>query len=573
MRFVIATVLLIASAVSVLLGYAIREPFAESTSKRVEFEVSAPYSYVLIPNSTLKSFEGEISVEASGVDEIFYADGRESDIQEWIGTSNYSRLNINQKTFEPDVSTVTSGGLDANPAGSDMWRSQLTVKNKLLNVVTMFDDTAVLLASNGVSRAPDRIAVLWDSKPRINWPQVLIIGGFILLLAAIIMNYLAFRHIRKLRGPRRRIPKSPSGPRYRRKIQKDVPVRGRRAKGRADRRRFLAAPTAIVSLSLLAGCSSPTAEVEKPKYESVNVVVTEAQLQRIVADVATTVKDADASRDDKALVKRVAGSALQIRRIQYLLQSKSKKIPKLPPIIANPITVALPMELPTPGVAWQPRTLMVVTKSDSTTSAPQMLVLQQKTPRDNYKLWYLIDLLPDENFPNVAAQAIGALPVNKDDSFLVTPLKSIPYKYGDTLNKGTDSKYAVEFDLASDEFYAELSESQIQQKEEVEKNGSKIKFQHSLGNQNIIGLQTVERGGLIALTMNDTSTIRPKANGAAVSVKALDQKTLLGSLGSSTGLKIVYSNMLLFYVPESGSNEKIRLVGASQGLLSVRSIN
>ena len=573
MRFVIATVLLVASAVSVLLGFAIREPFAESTGHRVEFEVPNAYSYVVIPNSTLKSFDGEISIEASGADEIFYADGRERDIIDWIGTSSYSRLNVNQTTFEPDVSTVTSGGLNANPAGSDMWRSQLTVKNKLLNVVTMFDDTAVLLASNGFSRAPDKIAVIWDSKPLINWPQVLIIGGFVLLLAAIIMNYLAFRHIRKLRGPRRRIPKSPTGPRYRRKIQQNVPVRGRRAKGRSGKRRFLAAPTVIISLSLLAGCSSPAAELEGPKYELVTVVVTEAQLQRIVADVATTVKDADASRDEKALVNRVAGSALQIRKIQYLLQSKSRKIPKLPPIIANPITVALPMELPTPGVAWQPRTLMVVTKSDSTTSAPQMLVLQQKTPRENYKLWYLIDLLPDKNFPNVAAQAIGALPVNKEDSFLVTSLTSIPFKYGDTLNKGTDSKYAVEFDLASDEFYAELSESQIQQKDEVEKVGSKIKFEHSLGNQNIIGLQTVERGGLIAITMNDTSTIRPKANGAAVSVKALDQKTLLGSLGSSTGLKIVYSNMLLFYVPESGSNEKIRLVGASQGLLSVRSIN
>lgn len=573
MRFVIATVLLVASAVSVLLGFAIREPFAESTGHRVEFEVPNAYSYVVIPNSTLKSFDGEISIEASGADEIFYADGRERDIIDWIGTSSYSRLNVNQTTFEPDVSTVTSGGLNANPAGSDMWRSQLTVKNKLLNVVSMFDDTAVLLASNGFSRAPDKIAVIWDSKPLINWPQVLIIGGFVLLLAAIIMNYLAFRHIRKLRGPRRRIPKSPTGPRYRRKIQQNVPVRGRRAKGRSGKRRYLAAPTVIISLSLLAGCSSPAAELEGPKYELVTVVVTEAQLQRIVADVATTVKDADASRDEKALVNRVAGSALQIRKIQYLLQSKSRKIPKLPPIIANPITVALPMELPTPGVAWQPRTLMVVTKSDSTTSAPQMLVLQQKTPRENYKLWYLIDLLPDKNFPNVAAQAIGALPVNKDDSFLVTSLTSIPFKYGDTLNKGTDSKYAVEFDLASDEFYAELSESQIQQKDEVEKVGSKIKFEHSLGNQNIIGLQTVERGGLIALTMNDTSTIRPKANGAAVSVKALDQKTLLGSLGSSTGLKIVYSNMLLFYVPESGSNEKIRLVGASQGLLSVRSIN
>ena len=573
MRFVIATVLLIASGISVLLGFSIREPFAESAGKRVEFEVPKAYSYVLIPNSTLTSFDGEISIEASGSDEIFYADGRERDIQDWIGTSNYSRLNINQTTFEPDVSTVTSGGLDANPAGSDMWRSQLTVKNNLLNVVTMFDDTAVLLASNGLSRAPEKIAVIWDSKPLINWPQVLVIGGFVLLLAALIMNYVAFRHIRKLRGPRRRIPKSPTGPRYRRKVQQNVPVRGRRALGKSNRRRFMAAPVALVSLSLLAGCSSPTAEVEKPKYESVNVVVTEAQLQRIIADVATTVQDADAARDDKTLVKRVAGSALQIRKVQYLLQSKSKKIPKLPEIIANPITVALPMELPAPGLGWQPRTLMVVTNSESTTRAPQMLVLQQRNPRENYKLWYLIDLLPDENFPNVAAQAVGALPVAKTDSFLVTPLKSIPFKYGDTLNKGLESKYAPEFDLASDEFFAELSESQIQQKSEVEKVGSTIKFVHELGNQNILGLQTVERGGLIALAMNDTSTIKPKAQGAAVSVKALDQKLLLGSLGSSTGLKIVYSNMLLFYVPESGSNEKIRLVGASQGLLSVRSIN
>ncbi len=193
MRFVIATVLLIASGISVLLGFAIREPFADSTGHRVEFEVPTAYSYVLIPNSTLTAFDGEISVEASGIDEIFYADGRERDIQDWIGTSNYSRLNINQKTFEPDVSTVTSGGLDANPAGSDMWRSQLTVKTKLLNVVTMFDDTAVLLAGNGLSRAPEKIAVIWDSKPLINWPQVLVIGGFVLLLAALIMNYVAFR--------------------------------------------------------------------------------------------------------------------------------------------------------------------------------------------------------------------------------------------------------------------------------------------------------------------------------------------------------------------------------------------
>jgi hypothetical protein len=337
----------------------------------------------------------------------------------------------------------------------------------------------------------------------------------------------------------------------------------------------LAAPIGILSLSLLAGCSAPTPTTEetKPKYDSVNVVVTEAQLQRIVSDVATTVKDADSTRDQKALVTRVAGPALQIRKVQYLLQSKSKKIPKLPEIIANPITVALPMELPDRALGWQPRSLMVVTKSDSTTTSPQMLVLQQSTPRENYKLWYLVDLLPAADFPKVAAQATGALAVEADTAYLVTKLQSLPFKYGNVINKGVGSKYASEFNLTSDEFYASLSESQIQQREDVEKVSATIQFQHTLGNKNILGLLTVESGGLVAISMNDTSIIRPKVSGAAVSVTQLDQKTLLNAPGSATGLKIVYGNMLLFYVPVVGSEEKIRLVGASQGLLSVRSIN
>jgi len=571
MRFVIALVLLVASALSVLLGFVLKGPYEANAGHKIEFKVDSAYSYLVIPHDTLTKFDGKISIQAKGTKKIFYADGRERDIQDWIGTSNFVRLNVNPTTNKPDVSPITAGGTDTSPDGSDLWRSQLNVKNSLLTNVVMYDDTAVLLASDGYHRAPTNVTVIWESANLINWPIILIYSGCILLLLALIMNYVAFRHIRKLRGPRRRIPKAPKGPKYRRRVRPDVPRKGRRST-----RKMMVAPVAIISLSLLAGCSSSNpakSDLAKLQYEQVKVVVTDSQLQRIVGEVASTVNLADKSRDEKSLLTRVAGSALEIRKVQYLLQVKSKKIPKLQELVANPVTVALPMQLPEVSQIWQPRTIMVVTKSDSTTRAPQLMVLQQNTPRENYKLWYLIDLLPTANFPKVAAQDTGALAVDPNNAYLATTLKSLPFKYGDTINKGLASKYSNEFDLAADKFYAALSESQTKQKADLKKANASIKFIHSLGNPNIIGMLTVESGGLVAIAMNDTSVIKPKIRGVAVSVTQLDHKILLDAPGSASGLRIVYENMLLFYVPVAGSKEQIRLVGASQGILSVKALN
>jgi len=571
MRFVIALVLLVSSALSLLLGLVLKGPYEANAGHKIEFQVDSAYSYLVIPHDTLTKFDGDISIQATGTKKIFYADGRERDIQDWIGTSNFVRLNVNPSTNKPDVSPVTAGGTDTSPDGSDLWRSQLNVKNTLLTKVGMYDDTAVLLASDGYHRAPSNVTVIWQSANLINWPIILIYAGCILLVLALIMNYVAFRHIRKLRGPRRRIPKAPKGPKYRRRVRPDVPRRGRRST-----RRMMVAPVAIISLSLLAGCSSSNpakTDVTKAKYDQVKVVVTDNQLQRIVGEVASTVNLADQTRDEKELLTRVAGSALEIRKVQYLLQVKSKKIPKLQELVANPVTVALPMQLPEISQSWQPRTIMVVTKSDSTTRAPQLMVLQQNTPRENYKLWYLIDLLPTANFPKVAAQDTGALAVDPNNAYLATTLKSLPFKYGDTINKGLASKYSSEFDLASDKFYAALSESQTKQTADLKKANASIRFIHSLGDPNIIGMLTVESGGLVAIAMNDTSVIRPKIRGVAVSVTQLDHKILLDAPGSASGLRIVYENMLLFYVPVAGSKEQIRLVGASQGILSVKALN
>jgi hypothetical protein len=200
------------------------------------------------------------------------------------------------------------------------------------------------------------------------------------------------------------------------------------------------------------------------------------------------------------------------------------------------------------------------------------MVLQQASPRENYKLWYLIDLLPGNAFPKVAAQDTGALTVAADNAFLATKLSSLPYKYGNILNKGADSKYARYFNLSSDGFYKARFDDQSEQAKTLKKVKATIQFVHKLGDLNIIGMLTLKSGGLIAVSMTDTSVIKPTTRGSAVSVTETEQKLLLNAPGSATGLKISYENMLLFYVPISGSNEKIRLLGASQGILSVKAL-
>ena len=573
MRFVVATVLLVLSALSIVLGFAIKGPFDANVSHQIKFNLKSAYSYQVIPHSTLISFDGEVTVKASGDKQVFFADGRERDIQDWIGTSNFVRLNVTPNGKKPDPTLITAGGQDTNPEGSDLWRDSVKVKNDLVTKVNMFDDTAVLLASDGQHRGPSVVTVLWNQTGIINWPLVFIFTGLVLLVFALVVNFLGFRNIRKLRGPKRRIPKAPKGPRLRKRIRADVPVRGRRRMNRGSRR-MMFAPVALITLSLLAGCSSSApvqSQQSKSKFEQVNAVVTDAQLQRIVRDVAATVKEADNTRDSALLLTRADGPALETRKVQYLLQVKSKKIPRLTGLVSGSVTVALPMQLPDVNLGWQPRTMMLVTKSESSTKAPQMLVLHQDTPRDNYKLWYVIDLMPTD-FPKVAGEDIGALSIDPNNSYLVTPVKSIPYKYGDVLNNGSASQFAPEFNLTADQYYAAISQSQTEQSTTLKKAKVAVKFTHSLGNPNILGMLTLKGGGLVALSMNDTSTIKPLTRNSAVSITQLDQKLLLGAPGSSTGLRIVYENMLLFYVP-AGSSEKIRLIGATQGLLSVKALN
>ena len=566
MRFLIAAALFVVSVFALLFGVAERTIWAPPANYSETLEISTPKSLAIIPAKTLAKHPGNPIIELAGAKATFLATGREKDIVAWIGTSAHESVVFAKGGKELEVAPTEGYENLDSPIGSDLWRSQEVGKTFTQIQVERAEEGAALVASDGIRPLPKTLKIIWPIAHDLTRSNILLIAGIALLVAALIMNYIAYRHMRKSRGPRRRTPTAPKPPQYKVKRNKaNAPVRGRRAAGRA----FIAIPLAITILTTSSGCAS----LEKPEASpspSVSaidvppVALNEAQVNKILVDLEKIAKDADLVSDKKVLVSRFAGPALEQRTANYVLRTRSASVAPMPKIVSKPITFSLPAATD----AW-PRTLMVVTDETGDDALPQMLVLQQETPRSNYMLWYNIRLMPGAKIPEVPAADVGAIPVEVDSLFLKLAPKDIATGYGDILDKGAASLSYGLFDTAKDEFYKQVSESQKTQVQNL--TTGKITFKHSLGNKNVMSLATSTAGALVAIYVKDTYVIRPKTRGSAVAVSG-QEKVLLGADGSTRGITSVYGDMMLFYVPALSDAAGIRLLGVSQGLISVRSL-
>jgi hypothetical protein len=568
MRLLIAAAVFVVSITLAGLGLAQRTLWAPppSVSMSTEFDHLSPFA--VIPNSTLALHPGKPTINVTGsTSGVFISSGREADIQAFVGESSKTELALSkdETKIEPQQELGTAGGF--SPVGSDLWRDSVVGEQSAKLTISTRDQAAVLIASNGLKAAPGQIQIVWPIYFDLTMSNSFLIAGLALFVAAAVLVFWHLSERRRTRGPRRRLPKAPSGPKYkeRRKVR-FAPAKGRRA----ARRNAMIIPAGLATIAMLSGCSvgqgsatpSPTpsatvAEVPPP-------VVTEGQLKRILEDVATAATNADASNDKKLLTPRFAGPALNLRTVHYYLRSKDNKIAKLPTIVATPLSFSLPAASNT----W-PRNIMAVTDEPGDAALPQMIVLQQKSPRENYQVWYTVRLMPGAKIPAVPSAETGAIPVDGKSLFLKVPPISIPAAYGDVINKGASSLSAQLFDISKDEFYKQVSSSQVAQVQNLD-NG-KIAFTHKLGDANVISLSTSQAGALVAVYMTDTYLIRPTQVGTAVGVSG-QEALILGANGSTRGVRSIYGNMMLFFVPALSETSRIRLIGVTQGLVSVKGL-
>ena len=567
MKLIAAIGLFVLSLVFAVIGVAERTVLAPPPSKTLSLTFEAGNPYLVIPNATLASYSGLPSVQVSGTNRVFIAVGRESDIRAWIGETSSSEIAVSKGAKKNKLELKSNFGNQgyANPRRSDLWRSEVTAVKSAAVDVNPADGGAALIASDGFGLSPNSVAITWPIRHDLTQSNLLLISSAVLLLAAFALNLWFLRGNRRRKGPRRKVPRAPQGPKTRRhKSQLVLPTKGRRVA-----RKLSAAASGLIVLSLAAGCSTSAPQAKPTPTATGDVIVADppvvlpAQLNRILKNVAQVAATADSAKDKTLLESRFSGPAFDMRATHYVLMSKSNKIEQLPAISATPVTWSLPA-----ATAVWPRTIMTVTDTPGS-ELPQMLVLQQLTPRSDYKLFYFMNLVPGAKIPSVPVAEVGAIPVASDSVYLRVSPKDIPTTYGDVIDKGSSSLSAGIYDVTGDRYYQDVSALQKTQTQKLKT--ATIKFRHTLGSASVFALATTNGGALVAVYMKDTYTIKPKKAGSGVTVSG-NEKLMLGANGSVRGVSSTYGNMMFFFVPSIADSQRAVLLGVTQGLLRVRGL-
>ncbi len=578
MRFVFAIIFFTIAAGMILFGIAERTVLAEPDQVLLSTTVTTDSAVTVVDGATLNAFDGSQTILASGSTQVVAAYGLTSDVLAWIGDTDYTEVTYDSET-ESLTSELVSGAETTvpDPAGSDLWFDDFTEEGQLRVTVNVPDDVSFIFVSDGTEPAPNRFSVSWPLDNSTPWAGPLIVGGAVVLIIGLGMLLWATNHMRSGRGPRRKPQKLPKVPRKRALKPPSRRALGASAGGR--RRGMIAVPIVLVGALALSGCSSDLwlslAVAPTPSATSTDTpddgleppAATQRQVERIVARISELTATADADLDKKLIATRFDGAALQLRLANYTIRKADPAVDALPAIPEGPIKVTLPQQ--TSG--W-PRVVFAVIHNEADTTVPPVaLLLEQADPRALYKVTYAITLEPSTVLPDMAPADVGASRLATDSALLKLTPTDTALAYADILETDEESASYADFEAEGDSLRLAVG---LAAKEAIRSElptTASVEFGHAIGSADPIALATNDAGAIVAVNLNETTTVAPVEAGAAVNPTG-QVKALSGISVSTKGVIATYGDQLLFYIPPAGSNEKIVLLGYSQGLVTAKEL-
>jgi len=614
-RFALAIVAFVAAAVLIGFGIAQRTVFLDPDRVSLSAEVEAQAAYAVIAPDALGAHPGKQTLTVSGADTVFMAYGRASDVEAWLGTSPYVAIGYDTEAEQLTSEVVVTEPVDddnsaadatptpappaaeadaaatadptASPAGSDLWLDEFTGERSVTTTIDVPSDISVLVASDGTAPAPSDLELSWPLDNATPWAGPLIVGGALVFVVGLLLLFSGFRHHRRSRGPRRNLPSAPR-PRSIRRSQ--VTTSSRRAIGRA--KRVALVPLLLVPALALTACSAeywprfdqspqttPLATVtpaptEEPEVDDTEMepAVTVPQMERIMRRVAVFTNEADTALDATAIAERFEGPALTARQASYTIRTTLPDQPAPVAIPASPLTLTLPQQVS--GWPASGRTVLTIAKnSDDPTIAPTALVLQQATPRENYRIVYAMSLAPDADVPEVAPASIGAPLISPEFKGLVLPPGQVAAAYADVLLKGDASEFATLFDPEGDVLREQLGVTGQQAINDSLPPTADATFSNVVGDSPTVALATNDSGALVTVSVEQTEKVTPNDGGTIGFEAGAPGAALSGfTEKSAKGVQRVIGVQLLFYVPGVGTDEQIRLLGWSESLIGASEV-
>jgi hypothetical protein len=288
-------------------------------------------------------------------------------------------------------------------------------------------------------------------------------------------------------------------------------------------------------------------------------------VDQILTKLRETLANADEQRAPNVAETRLEGAALRFRLAQYQVQSQDKDLGATFVIPEGQVRLLLPQRTS----EW-PRSVFAVIDDGSDETAPSVaVVLTQATARDNYKLTYSVALEPSAVIPSVAAADSGAAVIRGETELLsVTPTQAVEH-YGDLLINGDESPYFAAFDpdTLQDQIGAQAKTKRARELGKT----ARFSWDDSITEDEPIVFATADAGGIVAVTLQESETVKPTSAGAAITATGA-VKILANVTSSMAGIQANYQYQLLFYIPALGSTEKIRLLGYSYALTSARKL-
>jgi len=585
-RFIAAIISFVIAFGLIAYGIAQRTVLAEADSITASETFANKAPVTIVNSSTLKSLPGRQEIQISGAKKIFAAYGRTEDVLAWVGDTSYNRVGFNSEksTLTSRLISGTSSSVP-NPRGSDLWLDEFSETNSLNFTVNVPDGISVIIVSDGTSAAPSTLSIRWPLDNRTPWSGPLIVGGIVLLILGLALYLWGLAHLRRSRGPRRKTPKMPKVPRqrsYRPRKRKALAPSGSR---RSNRRRMVAiVPVLLIGGLTLSGCSpaswpdfvsgaasaTPTPSATAAVVNDTPPAVTVPQLRVILSRISAVAAKADADKDVELAKTRFDGAALDLRVANYAIRKVDGTQAALAAIPASSATVILPQQQK--ADRW-PRVVFTVVQNPTDKKVPPVgLMLEQTTPRSDYKVRYATALEAGVVLPKLAAKEVGAPRVDPDGKLLELAPSKIALAYGDILEKGPTSESSKYFDTSDDKLIGLIGvENRKERQAKVAESKGKMEFVNTVGPYDSIGLGSNDSGAIIAVYLTETVTVTPLEAGAAVNPEG-QVKTLSGVTGSTKGTVAVYGDQLLFYVPSSTSKQKISLLGFATGLISAKEL-